>query len=310
MAKLDCYLFGKFNAFCYQEQISSFQSQKALELLCYLLLNRERPQHREILSEALWGQKCNRPKAYLRKAIWQLKKSLSVVPAPIGDRLLQIDPEWLQIRSDVDIWTDVWVFGAAYKAMLGILGHQLGEAQFAEIQKIVTLYRGDLLEGWYVDWCIYERERYREMYLMMIDKLMEWCEVQHKYELGIMYGKEILRHDHARERTYRRLMRLYHLSGDRTGALRHFKRCKEILQDELKVAPSQRTVTLFNRIVNDHVGGPVGDERAFEKYARPLQNQIGESFRVVNKLLKEQSSNQDLISEELKKLERSIQNLF
>src|SRR5438128_1039451 len=58
-----------------------------------------------------------------------------------------------------------------------------------------ALYRGDLLEGWYSDWCLYERERLQHMYLAMLDKLMEYSESHQEYETGQTYGMRALRYD-------------------------------------------------------------------------------------------------------------------
>jgi hypothetical protein len=35
----------------------------------------------------------------------------------------------------------------------------LNEAQAQLLKDAVNLYCGDLLEGWYQDWCLFERER-------------------------------------------------------------------------------------------------------------------------------------------------------
>jgi hypothetical protein len=67
------------------------------------------------------------------------------------------------------------------------------------------------------------------MYLVMLDKLMWYCELQKEYETGILCGMRIMCYDRARERTHRRLMRLHCLNSDRTGALRQFEQCAAAL---------------------------------------------------------------------------------
>ncbi|NIN69138.1 MAG: hypothetical protein GTO63_31510, partial [Anaerolineae bacterium] len=81
--------------------------------------------------------------------------------------------------------------------------------------------------------CLYERERLQNMYLAILDKLVSYSEVQGAYEAGLGYGSRILSYDGARERTHRRLMRLYYLAGDRTAALRQYDSCVEALRREL-----------------------------------------------------------------------------
>jgi hypothetical protein len=43
-------------------------------------------------------------------------------------------------------------------------------------------------------------------------------------------------------------MQLYHLAGERVAAVRQFQTCHDILQEELDVQPSQRTVVLYDQI--------------------------------------------------------------
>jgi len=97
------------------------------------------------------------------------------------------------------------------------------------------------------------------MFLMMLDKLMGYCEVNHEYETGILYGSRILSYDRAREHTHKQLMRLQYLAGNRTGALRQYERCTIALDEELGVKPARSTVILYEQIRADR----------FESEARP-----------------------------------------
>lgn len=97
------------------------------------------------------------------------------------------------------------------------------------------------------------------MYLVMLDKLMEFCEAQQQYETGLAYGSRILRHDPARERTHRRLMRLHCMSGDRTSALRQYQHCVVALEEELGVRPARPTEALYEQIRADRLDGPTLD---------------------------------------------------
>jgi DNA-binding SARP family transcriptional activator len=82
----------------------------------------------------------------------------------------------------------------------------------------------------------------------MVGKLMGYCTARQHYERGILYGSDILRCDVAHEPTYRRLMRLHALAGNRTGALRQYERCVTVLEQELGVQPTEPTVALYNQI--------------------------------------------------------------
>jgi DNA-binding SARP family transcriptional activator len=127
----------------------------------------------------------------------------------------------------------------------------LDSDQAALVRQAAQLYKGDLLEGWYQDWCWFERERFQNMYLTLLDKLASYCEAHSDYEAGLDYGTRILQYDRARERTHQQLIRLYMLSGDRASALRQFERCATALQDELGVEPSKYTLALHAQIQSD-----------------------------------------------------------
>jgi hypothetical protein len=120
------------------------------------------------------------------------------------------------------------------------------------------LYRGDLLQGCYQEWCLFERERLQNMYLAMLEKLMEYCLAHHDYEVGLTYGENILRYDRTREGTHALMMQLRYLHGDRSGALRQYENCTVALNEELGVRPAKRTVYLYERICVDELQPDVG----------------------------------------------------
>jgi DNA-binding SARP family transcriptional activator len=257
MSVLYIYLFGKFDAYYGELALSGLDGGKAQELLCYLLLNRDRPHSREVLAELLWNNSSSaQSKAYLRKALWQLQSAFDAQAERLSERVLLVESDWVQLNPAADLYLDVAAFERAFLQSQGVRGRELDSRTAQILQAAVDLYRGDLLEGWYQDWCIHERERLRHLYLAMLDKLMGYCEVCGDFEAGLIYGSRILQCDRARERTHRRLMRLRHLAGDRTGALRQYERCVAALDEELGVEPSRRTIGLYQQIRADRLSAP------------------------------------------------------
>ena len=255
MCEMKISLFGKFCIKADTKLLHKLETRKAEELLCYLLLNHERPHPRESLAEILWeGISPGHAKNYLRKTLWQLQSSVEGLCKPDEQRLLLADADWLQINPIFDLWLDIAVFEEAFDSMQGIRGRELRKEQAQIIQHAVEIYHGDLLEGWYQDWCLYERERLQHLYLALLDKLIDYCEYHQQYENGLIFGEKILRFDRARERTHRRLMRMQYLAGDRTAALRQYKKCVLALEEELDVEPAYRTKLLYQIIRADQMG--------------------------------------------------------
>ncbi len=248
MSALRVSLFSKLHLNA-DTAVITVDAGKAQELLCYLLLNRERPHHREALAGLLWGETSDaQAKQYLRKALWQLQQALTAGQCA---GLVHTDGDWLGINPAFPLWLDVTQLEQAYREVQCTPSAQLRPEQAQQMEDAITWYGCGLLEGWYQEWCLYERERLHHFYLVLLDKLMGYCEVTGQYEAGLLYGARILRDDSARERTHRRMMRLYYRSGRRTEALRQFERCATILHQELGVRPAQSTCELYETICAD-----------------------------------------------------------
>lgn len=256
MSTLHVFLFGKFSAHYGQDPLPGLEALKVQELLCYLLLYRDRPHAREALAGLLWGEKsADQSRSYLRKTLWQLQTALHDQRDPLDGEILLVEPGWVQLCSHAGLQLDVAALEESFNLVYRVPGRQLDLHEVEILCAAAALYRGDLLEGWYTDWCLYERERLQYMYLSIVDKLMDFCEARQKYESGLLYGTQILRYDRARERTHRCLMRLYCLAGDRTAALRQYEQCVAALSEELGVRPAQSTIDLYEQICADRLSG-------------------------------------------------------
>ncbi len=245
---LQIHLFGRFSVRCDGGSVAILEARKVQELFCYLLIHRDRPHFRESLAGVLWSEKTiAQSRKYLRQALWELQVDLAAVKTT-GCDLFKIEAEWISLNPAADIWVDTATFQQAFNATHGIMGEKLAAEQAQLLDRAVCLYTGQLLEGYYQDWCLFARERLENMYFSVLDKLMGYCEVNLEFEKGVDYAALALREDRAHERTHQRLMRLYYTAGDRAGALRQYERCIQALQEELDVKPSPNTVALYAHI--------------------------------------------------------------
>jgi DNA-binding SARP family transcriptional activator len=255
MPAFSVHLFGKFKIESEAQPRAELEAGKAQELLSYLLVHRNRPHARETLAGLLWGDAtADRSKKYLRQALWQLQCALDAQGADAP--FLAAEHDWVQLRLGDKLWLDVAVFEQACVQAQGVRGRELDAARVYVLREACALYQGDLLEGWYQDWCLYERERLQNMYLTLLDKLLSHAATHDNYEAGQTYGAQLLRHDRAHERTHRQLMRLHYRAGDRTAALRQYERCRAALREELDVKPDRRTRALYEQIRADQLDDP------------------------------------------------------
>jgi DNA-binding SARP family transcriptional activator len=254
VAILKVRLFGKFKAQGNGQELDSSLSTKAKELFCYLLLHRDRPHPREPLATLFWGE-CTpeQTRKYLRQTLWQLQTALHQFPGDKYLDVIRVEKGSVQLDTGRDLWLDVDEFEQSFVPVKGLPGEKMDATCASALRNAVSLYEGDLLGGWYHDWCLYHRERLENTYLAMLDKLMAYCELHDEFDAGFAYGERLLLQDRASERTYCRLMRMRYFAGDRAGALREFQRCEAALNEELGVAPAKQTVELREQICGDFI---------------------------------------------------------
>ena len=251
MSSIKVSFFGKFNLAYGEKGAYAIRARKVQELFVYLIMFRNHPQPRESLSEVLWAdQSVPKSRKNLRQTLWHLQSVLKKTQNSSGLEIF-VDDGWVHIDFPTDFWLDIAEFEQIFDLVNQKRVRDLSVEDFKAMQYAVDLYKGDLLEGWYQDWCIFERERFQMMYLMLLDKLVQYCEVHNEYDAGLSYGWQILRQDHAYERAHRQMMRLYSMSGNRTQALHQYQRCVDALRNELGVEPSAGTKQLYEQIQSD-----------------------------------------------------------
>lgn len=251
MNSLHIRLFGKFDVRQDDQIQTSRWTRRGQELLCYLVLHRSKAHPREALIDALWSN-CppTQSRKQLRQALWQVQSAFNAICSQ-AVALLSIEPEWIGFNPDANVWIDVVEFDQACRRLQHQPGGMLDHKGVQALNHLVDLYRGDLLEGWYKDWCVFERERLQNLYLGILDRLLEHCELCGEYRLGLDCGDRILRIDRAHERTHQRLIRLHYHAGNRSAALRQYECCATALREELDVKPSRQSQILYEQIRAD-----------------------------------------------------------
>src|SRR5579872_332329 len=138
MSTLNISLFGKFCARRDEQIIEGLDARKVQELFCYLLLHRDHSLSRETLASVLWPETTTAlSKKSLRQALWQLQSALGAQNAAIQKRLLVVDPEWIQLNAQADLWLDVATLEYASNITQNIAGPELDEQKALMLQQAV-----------------------------------------------------------------------------------------------------------------------------------------------------------------------------
>ncbi len=231
MPTLHIRLLGELSLVFGDTPVLTVNTARLRSLLAYLLLHRTIPQSRQHLAFLFWPDSDEaRAHNNLRQSIHRLRQAL-----PDAGRFVYGDEHTVQWLPDSPFTLDVADFEKAVE--------QAGSLE--SLQEAVSLYGGELLPGCYDDWTLPERERLQQGFCAVLERLILLLENQGDYRSAIRHAERLLRSDPLREETYRRLIRLYTLSGDRTGAVRAYQTCVKVLRRELDVEASPETQAVY-----------------------------------------------------------------
>ena len=215
MTSLQIHLLGDFTLKHDGELITAVISRRLQSVLAYLLLQNSTPQLRHYLAYQLWPDSTERQaRNNLRKALHQLRRAL-----PDVDHLLYVDEQVVQWRPRIAYFLDIAEFESKLSQAKAIAPDDLTGEQ-RSLEEAVALYHGDLLPGCYDEWIMPTRERLRQLFMEALERLTWLAEEQREYATAVRHAQHLLQYDPFHETTYRHLMRLYMLDGNRASALR------------------------------------------------------------------------------------------
>ena len=228
----------------------SLERNKALALLAYLAVIRQ-THSRELLATLLWpDHDQSQAYAYLRRTLWSINNTL-------GEEWLNADRDSITMRSDTHFWLDIAEFEQLVTASEARQKARdiACEACLGQMQVAASLYTGDFMAGFslrdsaaFDDWQFFQAESLRRRLAGLLERL-SGCQLrQHQPEAAVDTARRWLELDTLNEAAHRQLMRSYADSGQRNAALRQYKRCEQILEEQLGVAPQAETRALYDRI--------------------------------------------------------------
>ena len=243
--KLDLTLFGAPRIAHAGVPINGFISRKVQALLIYLALS-GRPHSRINLATLLWGDRKE------SAARGNLRKALSNLRHLAGDYFI-IDRQQVAFRREIEHRIDVVEFE---RQVQWVAGQDITAAHVEHLSAAVALYRGDFLEGFFVNdapdfenWMLAERARLRTLALNGLDKLAQSLARQGDLEQAIAQARHLLHWEPWREETHRQLMEWLAQTGQRSAALAQYEICRTVLQGELGAEPDADTRALYERLL-------------------------------------------------------------
>jgi DNA-binding SARP family transcriptional activator len=238
-------LLGNFSMVYGTTPVTSVNTARLQSLLAYLILHADTPQLRQHVAFLFWPDSSDaQARNNLRQALHALRLAL-----PDHETFVYADTNTLYWRPDAPFRLDVAEFASA----LGqAAAHQQEHGVRREaLERAVNLYLADLLPSCYDEWIVPVRERIRQQYVQALDQLIQLLEAQRDFAAAVDYARRMVRDNPLDEESYRHLMQLLALTGDRAGALSAYHACANTLQRELGVEPSQATYDIYERLLHD-----------------------------------------------------------
>ncbi|MFQ5857057.1 MAG: tetratricopeptide repeat protein [Anaerolineae bacterium] len=238
--------------------------RKAIALLAYLAVTRER-HSRDALATLLWPESDqSRARANLRRVLAALKKAL-------GGNGLQVDRESVGLDWDAGLWLDVDEF---HSRLAACRTHHHPEAEacsacLAPLTQAVELYRDDFLVGFtlrdspnFDDWQFFQTENLRRELASALERLVHFHSAQGEFEPAIAYARRWLALDPLHEPAHYHLMQLYAWARQWPAALRQYRECVRVLEEELGVPPLEKTTQLYEAIKAKRTAPPPADSHS------------------------------------------------
>ena len=218
--------------------VDSLARPRCQALLAYLLLHRDAPQSRRHLAFLLWPDSSEaQALTNLRHVLHDLQAAL---PDPDGGRWLVATPQTLQWDTMAPLDLDLIALSRVPAAMPPRPSCRVRSISTAGIFCPRAMTTGC---------CPSENGCCRHTF-------RRWSgsprirEAEDDYGAAIELARRLLSRDPLREASYRLLMRLHVLNGDRGAALHVYHSCASVLQEELGVDPDPSTRRQYEQLLD------------------------------------------------------------
>jgi DNA-binding SARP family transcriptional activator len=188
---------------------------------------------RPYVAGALWGDSTERHAlGSLRSALWKLRDNGFELIEQVGDSLR------LSGHVDVDVRRATH------------LARDLMRGCFEEdsLELVEPPLLSELLPGWYDDWVLVERERYRQLSLHALELLCEHLTEQSRFGPAVLAGLAAVSREPLRESGYRALIKAYLAEGNVCEAMHSYDQYTVIAARELGIGPSPRMRSLLDQV--------------------------------------------------------------
>jgi predicted ATPase/DNA-binding SARP family transcriptional activator len=239
-----------------------FSYDKVRALLVYLVVAARQsvsgtnPISRARLASLLWP---DQPQSAAQDS---LRQALSRLRSLIDDRdaltpFLLVEHDTVQVNQASSLEVDLYTFEDALAKAAAHHHRSLPSCPIcaAQLEKAAGLMCGDFLEDLslpdsdlFENWATTQRERIKIQALEVFSELAQFYERRGDPDRTLTYATCQIQIDPYHEPAHRQIMQALVRSGQRSQAVLHFNRLKQLLEDDLGILPTTETLALFETI--------------------------------------------------------------
>lgn len=255
MEQLQFTCFGTFQVVLNGAPLTTFQTDKVRALLVYLAVEQQAHQ-RSALAQLLWpGYSTESANSSLRQTLHRLRHLLR--DADAEPSWLLITRQTVQFNPAAPMTIDAVSFTKLIAECAAHSHTQLVACQpcLARLQQAVALYQGDFLSSFTVadsdgfeEWRRMTQEQLHLQTLDALTYLAHAAESSGDDEGALQAAQRQLTLEPWLEAAHRRIMRILAQRGQRAAALAQYQRCRQVLFEELRMAPDAETAALYEQI--------------------------------------------------------------
>jgi DNA-binding SARP family transcriptional activator len=200
---------------------------RSAQRLVALLATRSLGRHEA--ADLLWPEADEgRTSGSLRTALWRIQQGLPGLVDTSDGSALRLCDEVVVDLVEFTGWAEV----------LGRAVRTGGAHVERDLNRTLLPSGGTVLPGWYDDWVVFERERFRQLWLHGAEDLARFCLQIGRPGEAVQAVLSAIAEEPLRESAHRLLVEIDLGEGNRVEAFRHYRMCRDLTRRELGAEPS------------------------------------------------------------------------
>jgi len=234
----------------------AFETDKSKALLAYLAIESQRELTRRQLASLLWSDDPEERALHnLRQTLLSLRKTLSKVSQSV--EIILPDRNTISLNPRVEIWVDCLAFKAQMQHALSSYQNHAKNGQFHVLilKRCMDLFTGEFLSGFslnksylFEEWLALTGEEYNLLAIKGFTLLSVYHEKRAEYHQAAEYLSRVSALCPWDETVRDRMIRLLGVDHQWSAAKKHYHLLQHYLKNELGVAPTQDSQTLYEQI--------------------------------------------------------------